>query len=42
VSKLKLEGLETSSVRLKFRLKELGKNSLKSKLELKVPFIKKK
>jgi hypothetical protein len=32
VPKLKLEGLETSNVRLKFTFKELGKNSLKSKL----------
>jgi hypothetical protein len=41
VPKLKLEGLETSSVRLKFTPSKLGKNSLKSELELEVPFVKK-
>ncbi len=39
--KLKLEGLEASSVRSKFTFRELGKNSLKSKVELEVSFIKK-
>jgi hypothetical protein len=42
VPKLKLEGLKTSSARLKFKLKKLGKNSLQSKLELEFPFKKKK
>jgi hypothetical protein len=41
VPKLKLEGLEASSVRSKFTFRELGKNSLKSKVELEVSFIKK-